>query len=106
MCSVYFVFIAEHIKQTVEVQNTFSLATYMAFLLPLFLALCSIRHLKYLAIPSTLANLVYCVAFVITFQYIFQELPSWRRLPSIQSLDRLPLAFGSLMFAFSAAGTV
>ncbi|KRX76982.1 Threonine--tRNA ligase, cytoplasmic [Trichinella sp. T6] len=106
MCSVYFVFIAEHIKQTVEVQNTFSLATYMAFLLPLFLALCSIRHLKYLAIPSTLANLVYCVAFVITFQYIFQELPSWRRLPSIQSLDRLPLAFGSLMFAFSAAGTI
>ncbi|KRZ03993.1 Threonine--tRNA ligase, cytoplasmic [Trichinella zimbabwensis] len=106
MCSVYFVFIAEHIKQTVEVQNIFSLATYMAFLLPVFLALCSIRHLKYLAIPSTLANLVYFVAFVITFQYIFQELPSWRRLPSIQSLDRLPLAFGSLMFAFSAAGTI
>ncbi|KRY84377.1 Threonine--tRNA ligase, cytoplasmic, partial [Trichinella pseudospiralis] len=106
MCSVYFVFIAEHIKQTVEVQNTFSLATYMAFLLPVFLALCSIRHLKYLAIPSTLANLVYFVAFLITFQYIFQELPSWKRLPSIQSLDRLPLAFGSLMFAFSAAGTI
>ncbi|KRX49821.1 Proton-coupled amino acid transporter 4 [Trichinella murrelli] len=105
-CSVYFIFIAENIRQAVDPHGTLPIVAYIAFVLPVEMVLCSIRQLKWLSIPSTLANIVYVVAFAIVFYYVFDQFPSWQRLPAIQTPERWPLAFGSIMFAFSSAGTI
>ncbi|KAL1226728.1 Neutral amino acid uniporter [Trichinella spiralis] len=105
-CSVYFIFIAENIRQAVDPHGTLPIVAYIAFVLPVEMVLCSIRQLKWLSIPSTLANVVYVVAFAIVFYYVFDQFPSWQRLPAIQTPERWPLAFGSIMFAFSSAGTI
>ncbi|KRZ96024.1 Proton-coupled amino acid transporter 4, partial [Trichinella sp. T8] len=86
----------------VDPHGTLPIVAYIAFVLPVEMVLCSIRQLKWLSIPSTLANIVYVVAFAIVFYYF----PSWQRLPAIQTPERWPLAFGSIMFAFSSAGTI
>ncbi|KRY71779.1 Proton-coupled amino acid transporter 4 [Trichinella pseudospiralis] len=105
-CAVYFIFIAENIRQAADPHGTLPVVAYIAFVLPVELVLCSIRQLKWLSIPSTFANVVYVVAFAIVFYYVFDQFPSWQRLPAIQTPQRWPLAFGSIMFAFSSAGTI
>ncbi|VDP10305.1 unnamed protein product [Soboliphyme baturini] len=66
------------------------------------LILCSIRELKVLTIPSTFANLIYLVGIAITFQYMFNDFPS--SLSHVRGfyLSGMPLAFGAIMFSFSA----
>ncbi|KHJ41202.1 transmembrane amino acid transporter protein [Trichuris suis] len=105
-CSVYFIFAAENIRQVADPEGYLPVVAYIAFLLPVELLLCSIRQLKWLAVPSTIANLLYLTAFGILFYYIFDSMPDWRRLPAVQSPVMWPLAFGSIMFAFSSAGTI
>uniref|UniRef100_A0A5S6R1W1 Aa_trans domain-containing protein n=1 Tax=Trichuris muris TaxID=70415 RepID=A0A5S6R1W1_TRIMR len=105
-CSVYFIFAAENIRQVADPEGYLPVVAYIAFLLPVELLLCSIRQLKWLAVPSTIANLLYLTAFGILFYYIFDSMPDWRRLPAVQSPAMWPLAFGSIMFAFSSAGTI
>ncbi|CDW52144.1 Aa trans domain containing protein [Trichuris trichiura] len=105
-CSVYFIFAAENIRQVADPKGYLPIVAYIAFLLPVELLLCSIRQLKWLAVPSTIANLLYLTAFGILFYYIFDNMPDWRRLPAVQNPAMWPLAFGSIMFAFSSAGTI
>uniref|UniRef100_A0A5S6R2A1 Aa_trans domain-containing protein n=1 Tax=Trichuris muris TaxID=70415 RepID=A0A5S6R2A1_TRIMR len=105
-CAVYFIFIAENIRQVADPEGTLPLTAYVAMLLPIEIALCSIRQLKWIAIPSTGANGLYIIAFISIFYYVFSDFPSWERLPAVQSVALWPLAFGSIMFAFCSAGVI
>ncbi|KHJ41205.1 transmembrane amino acid transporter protein [Trichuris suis] len=105
-CAVYFIFIAENVRQVADPDRTLPLTAYVAMFLPVELALCSIRQLKWLAIPSTGANGLYIIAFISIFYYVFSDFPSWQRLPSIQNVALWPLAFGTIMFAFNSSGMI
>ncbi|VDP33193.1 unnamed protein product [Soboliphyme baturini] len=101
-CSVYLLFIAENMRQVVDGNGVLPIQAYVAFTLIPIIPLCCVRHLKYLTLPSTVANLLYLISFVITFQYLFLQLPPSSRLPAIRAMDTLPLAFGNIMFSFEA----
>ncbi|KAM4796131.1 neutral amino acid uniporter 4 [Rhinophrynus dorsalis] len=118
-CSVYFVFLAENIKQVCEgffesellyaqlgLNWSLDLRLYMVCFLPLFIPLVFIRDLKNLALLSFLANLSMAVSLVIVFQYVLRNLSDPSRLPLGTSWNTYPLFFGTAIFAFEGIGVV
>ncbi|XP_018787821.1 PREDICTED: proton-coupled amino acid transporter-like protein CG1139 isoform X2 [Bactrocera latifrons] len=107
VCCVYVVFIAESIKQIVdEYLVVLDIRLHMCFILiPLFL-LFSIRTLKTLAPFSTFANLLLFVGFGIVLYYIFATLPPISTRQPFQVVSRLPIFFGTVLFAIEAVGVI
>ncbi|KAJ8410891.1 hypothetical protein AAFF_G00188480 [Aldrovandia affinis] len=111
-CSVYFVFLAENIKQVVEGLGTalepwgLDLRFYMLFFLPFLILLAFIKHLKDMAMLSFLANLAMAISLVIIFQYILSDIGDPRRLPYASSWKKFPFFFGTAIFAFEGIGVV
>lgn len=102
-CCVYFVFMADNTKQVVDhyiPNNGISQRAWMALYLVPVLALSSIRSLKGLSPFSALANVLYLLGFVVTFQYLFHDLSAASSLPEFKSFSTLPLFFGTTMFSF------
>ena len=65
-----------------------------------------VRDLKNLAPFSTFANLLNFVGLIIIFQDLFQGLPNPDKRPAYKSLDKLPLYFGTAIYAFEGIGLV
>lgn len=65
-----------------------------------------IRNLKFLAPFSMVANILTGCAMCITFYYIFQDLPSVNTRPIIADWSKLPLFFGTAIFALEGIGVV
>uniref|UniRef100_A0A8C9RVC9 Solute carrier family 36 member 4 n=1 Tax=Scleropages formosus TaxID=113540 RepID=A0A8C9RVC9_SCLFO len=131
-CSVYFVFLAENVKQVVKgywgnrteapgaagnvtaemspgtpVESWgLDLRLYMLFFLPFLVLLVFIRDLKNMAVLSFLANLCMAVSLVVIFQYILSDVGSPHRLPSTASWRKFPFFFGTAIFAFEGIGVV
>ncbi|XP_036393484.1 proton-coupled amino acid transporter 4 [Megalops cyprinoides] len=131
-CSVYFVFLAENIKQVVEgywgnstdhppsftnvTMETGSgtplepwdldVRLYMLFFLPFLILLVFIKDLKNMAVLSFLANLAMAVSLVIIFQYILRDVGDPHRLPYASSWKKFPFFFGTAIFAFEGIGVV
>ncbi|ERL87779.1 hypothetical protein D910_05168 [Dendroctonus ponderosae] len=109
-CCVYIVFVAKNVKQVVDVyapeEYTFDIRFYMAAMLPLLIFVNLIRNLKYLSPLSMLANILVATGIGITFYYIFSDLPSLDSQPAYESVTKLPMFFGTAIFALEGIGVV
>lgn len=107
-CCVYFVFMADNLKQFFDQTSNIhiSQAGWIALLLIPISTLCTIRELKALAPLAAIANFVYLIAVVIVLQDLFSEWHPWDQLPAIGSIESLPLFFGTVMFAFEGVAVV
>jgi len=79
---------------------------YMLGLLPLLLLLALVRDLKFLSPFSMVANLLMGGGIGICFYYMFTDIPSVDTVPKFSSLDKLPLFFGTAIFALEGIGVV
>ena len=80
---------------------------YIAMILPFMLAICSIRNLRYLSPFSVVANVLQFVGLGIIFYYIFATpLPDSSSVPWLAESSRLPLFFGTAIFAIEGISVV
>lgn len=109
-CCVYIVFVAKNVKQVVDVyapeEYAFDIRFYMAAMLPLLIFVNLIRNLKYLSPLSMLANILVATGIGITFYYIFSDLPAFDSQPAYESVTKLPMFFGTAIFALEGIGVV
>lgn len=109
-CCVYIVFVSKNVKQVVDfyapLDYQFDLRMYMAALLPLLILINLIRNLKFLSPLSMMANILVATGIGITFYYIFSDLPSFDSQPAYESYTKLPMFFGTAIFALEGIGVV
>ncbi|XP_010577255.1 proton-coupled amino acid transporter 1 [Haliaeetus albicilla] len=121
-CCVYFVFLADNLKQVISAANgttndcnpnrtvamtpTMDSRLYMLSLLPFVVLLTFIQNLKVLSIFSMLANVAMLVSLVLIYQYIVRDIPDPSDLPLAAAWKTYPLFFGTAVFAFEGIGVV
>ncbi|XP_017781864.1 PREDICTED: proton-coupled amino acid transporter-like protein CG1139 isoform X2 [Nicrophorus vespilloides] len=107
-CCVYIVFVSKNTKQVVDyyTESDLDLRYYMAALLPLLILMNLIRNLKYLAPFSMMANVLIGTGMGITFYYIFSDLPEVTTRPNFVDVHKLPMFFGTAIFALEGIGVV
>lgn len=107
-CCVYIVFVSKNVKQVVDFysDSEIDLRFYMAMLLPFLLLMNLIRNLKYLAPFSMIANILIASGMGITFYYIFSDLPDINSRPHFVEITKLPMFFGTAIFALEGIGVV
>ena len=79
---------------------------HMAMLLLPIMVSCWIRDLKYLVPLSLFANFAMVAGISITLYYITQELPAVSTRDYIAPWSRIPLFFGTVIYAFEGIGLV
>nr|XP_022918530.1 proton-coupled amino acid transporter 1-like isoform X1 [Onthophagus taurus] len=106
-CCVYFVFIADNLKQVLDYYGLIiDVHFHMAILLLPIVLSCLIRNLKFLAPLSTVANVFMVIGISITVYYNTQNLPAISERKYVAELHQLPLFFGTALFAFEGIGLV
>lgn len=107
-CCVYNVFVATNLKQVIEHYShiSYDLRWYILALLPFLIFMNLIRNLKTMAIFSLIANILVALCLVSTAYYVLTDLPSPSERPAIADINKMPLFFGSAIFALEAIGVV
>ncbi|XP_053233026.1 proton-coupled amino acid transporter 1-like [Podarcis raffonei] len=121
-CCVYFVFLADNLRQVISAANgttndcsanetsllapTMSSQLYILSLLPFVILLVFIQNLKFLSIFSMLANLLMLSSLIMIYQYIVRGIPDPSHLPLVSQWKTYPLFFGTAIFAFEGIGVV
>ncbi|NXN28014.1 S36A1 protein, partial [Nycticryphes semicollaris] len=121
-CCVYFVFLADNLKQVISAANgttndctsnrtvvmtpTMDSRLYMLSLLPFVVLLTFIQNLKVLSIFSMLANVAMLISLIMIYQYIVRDIPDPSGLPLAAAWKTYPLFFGTAIFAFEGIGVV
>lgn len=107
-CCVYVVFVAENIKQVVDhyYVSNLDIRVYMAILLVPLILMNLIRNLKYLTPFSMLANGLIAAGMGITLYYILSDLPATSERPAIAHVTKMPMFFGTVIFALEGIGVV
>ncbi|CAD5214466.1 unnamed protein product [Bursaphelenchus okinawaensis] len=107
-CCVYFVFMADNLKQFFDETSEIhiSQAGWIALLLIPIFFLCTIRQLKVLAPFALIGNVVYIVAVTIVIYYLCSHLQPITAVKYVGSLDDMPLFFGTVMFAFEGIAVI
>merc|ERR1719210_1215292 len=110
--AVYALFIAQNIQPIIVHYGGDSVASltyrhYLLMVLPFMLAMCLVKNLRYLSPFSIIANIIQSVGLGIIFYYIFNTgLRPSDTLPWFASSDRLPLFFGTAIFAIEGISVV
>uniref|UniRef100_A0A0N5BWC5 Aa_trans domain-containing protein n=1 Tax=Strongyloides papillosus TaxID=174720 RepID=A0A0N5BWC5_STREA len=101
-CCVYFVFMADNIKDFFDLNSSIKLSkgVWMLFCAIPILGICSIRNLKVLAPLALAANFIYLCAVGIVIYYFFWNLKPTSTINKWGNINDLPLFFGTVMFAF------
>lgn len=107
-CCVYILFVAQNVQQVIEAfhPNGPDVKIYLLVSAALLTPYCFVKNLKHLAPFSMFANILVVIGLVIAFQEILQGLPDISTRPAIVPVGKLPLYFGTAMFAFEAIGLV
>ncbi|RWS05303.1 proton-coupled amino acid transporter 1-like isoform X1, partial [Dinothrombium tinctorium] len=109
-CCIYCLFVAENIREFIKgiskERIDIDVKVLLLFELPFMILFNYIHRLKHLAIASTIANGLQITGFFIVFYNLFQNLPSVESRPQTANLSRLPLYFGTAIYAFEGIGLV
>ncbi|XP_034634870.1 LOW QUALITY PROTEIN: proton-coupled amino acid transporter 1-like [Trachemys scripta elegans] len=121
-CCVYFVFLADNLKQVISAANgttndchsnkttvltpTMDSRLFILSLLPFLVLLVYIQNLKFLSVFSMLANLAMLSSLIMINWYIITGLPDPSNLPLVAGWKTYPLFFGTAIFAFEGIGVV
>lgn len=106
-CCVYFVFVAANLHDVIK--NYFfdmNVIWYLLLLLVPMILINWVKKLKYLTPASLFASILTCSGLVITFFYMFQNLPETSTVNAFSSWSQLPLFFGTAIYAFEGIGVV
>uniref|UniRef100_A0A023F3A3 Putative amino acid transporter n=1 Tax=Triatoma infestans TaxID=30076 RepID=A0A023F3A3_TRIIF len=106
-CCAYFVFVAGNLQQVYEqyFPKTSRLSYFFVILFPMIL-LNWVKSLKYLTPASLIAAILTLAGLGITFFYILHGLPRTNTVNMFAPWNRLPLFFGTAMYAFEGIGVV
>uniref|UniRef100_A0A1A9W4P4 Amino acid transporter transmembrane domain-containing protein n=1 Tax=Glossina brevipalpis TaxID=37001 RepID=A0A1A9W4P4_9MUSC len=108
-CCIYLVFVGTNVKQVVDFytqENELSIRLWIVIITCPLLFMCLIRNLKFLAPFSMIANLLMFIGIIITFTYIFTDLPSTEGRVGVADVTQWPLFFGTVIFALEGIGVV
>ncbi|XP_071786821.1 proton-coupled amino acid transporter 1-like [Asterias amurensis] len=111
-CCVYFLFMADNIRQiycTYYGASVPSLQIFLLMLLPLVLIYCYIRNLDDLAPFSTLANVLTIVGILIIYEYLVSHIPGAINpdtRPLVGDLNGFFIFFGTAIYSYEGIGVV
>ncbi|KAL8581288.1 hypothetical protein ACOMHN_028314 [Nucella lapillus] len=107
-CCVYIVFIATNIKDVVDIyhDNKTNVRVYELCVAVLLMFYCLLKDLRTLAPFSIFANILTLAGMILIFLDITQGLPDTSRRPAVASFDKMPLFFGTAIFAFEGISLV
>ncbi|XP_063236224.1 proton-coupled amino acid transporter-like protein CG1139 isoform X2 [Bacillus rossius redtenbacheri] len=106
-CCVYFVFIAENVKQVMDFYEVrLDVHLHMFIVLWPILLSCWVRNLKYLVPISLAANVFIAVGVVCSFFFITADLPAPSSRDYAASWGQFPLFFGTVIYAFEGISLV
>lgn len=106
-CCVYFIFVAVNLREVVtHYFYKLDIHVYLFIMLIPMIILNLLKNLKYLTPVSLLAAVLTVVGLVITFWYMFQDLPRSDTVKGFATWAKLPLFFGTAIYAFEGIGVV
>lgn len=106
-CCVYFLFVALNLQEVVtRYYKTYDIRIYLILLLGPMILLNLVKNLKYLTPVSLLATVLTVGGLSITFHYLLQDLPRTNTVEGFSSWAKLPLFFGTAIYAFEGIGIV
>ncbi|KAI3381267.1 hypothetical protein SNEBB_003038 [Seison nebaliae] len=107
-CCVYIVFIASNMKDVIEIATEFEMNVriYIIIITVLLVPYCMITNLKILAPFSLVANIIIVVGLGIILQCIVRNPLPWSKIPFVESVDKYPIFFGTVMFTFEGIGLI
>ncbi|XP_058816422.1 proton-coupled amino acid transporter-like protein pathetic [Topomyia yanbarensis] len=107
-CCIYLVFVATNVKQVVDhyTNSDYNVRFYILCTLAPLICINLIRKLKYLTPFSLIANLLMGTGVGITLYYATHDMPSVSDRPAIAELNRMPMFFGTVIFALECIGVV
>ncbi|CAN7946308.1 unnamed protein product, partial [Ixodes hexagonus] len=109
-CCVYFVFVAKSLEEVsccnLCLGTELTIYACLGILLPVMVLYNFIRSLRTLALASTFANLLQIMGMVLIFYNLLQDMPSISERPYFMGWEKLPLYFGTAIYAFEGIGIV
>ncbi|XP_058449228.1 proton-coupled amino acid transporter-like protein pathetic [Malaya genurostris] len=107
-CSIYLVFVATNAKQVVDhyTQSDYNVRYYILLLLAPLICINLIRELKFLTPFSIIANILIGIGVGIIIYYTTRNIPPVSERPAIAPLYRMPMFFGTVIFALEVIGVV
>lgn len=106
-CCVYFLFVALNLQEVVtRYYEKYDIRIYLILLLGPMILLNLVKNLKYLTPVSLLASVLTVGGLAITFHYLLQDLPRTDTVDGFSSWSKLPLYFGTAIYAFEGIGIV